>query len=108
MNNMRKLMEAIEEAGGPYSIANDDAEMAIARVAQALAKDAVEQAAGVYDEEGDGEGRFRTGAQNKQEYVNIAAKKFLSPDYKRDIIHALQQEFDEAVADELHNYNERR
>ncbi len=107
---MRKLMEAIEQINDEvvnYSVANTDAEMAITQIAIALAKDAVEQAGGVWDEEGDGEGKFRTGAQSRDEYVNIAARKFLSKDYQRDIMHALVTDFKEAVEDELDNYNKR-
>lgn len=122
MNDIRKLMETLNniEEGDMWphdepfpkkptphgTIANDDAELYIARVAQALAKDAVEQAAGVYDEEGDGEGKFATGAKNVQQYVRIAAPRFLTKDYKKAIIQALQQEFDDAVQAELRNYGE--
>lgn len=90
------------------TIANDDAELFIARAAQALAKDAVEQAEGVYNDEGDGEGKFATGAKNVNQYVQIAAPRFLTKDYKKAIIQAFQREFDEAVQEELRNYNERR
>ncbi len=123
MNDMRKLIEAVEKLDEdmwpddkPFpkkptphtTIANDDAELYIARAAQALAADAVEQAAGVYDDEGDGEGRFATGAKNQAQYVAIAAPRFLTKDYKKAIIQAFQREFDEAVKEELRKYNERR
>jgi len=106
------IEENVELIGDPdqrtYSVANAEAELALTRTAQALAKDAVEQAAGVYDEEGPGEGKFATGAKNRHQYVHIAAPKFLDGEYSRSIIAYLKEKFDAAVKQELHNYDENR
>lgn len=119
MNDMRKLMEAIdniEEADvhpseehwphdKPYpktppvsaDLANDKVDAFLERAAQALAQDAIQQAAGVYDEEGPGEGKFATGAQTQDEYVRIAAKRFLDKDYKKAILVNFQKHYAEWV-----------
>ena len=78
-------------------LANPDVERYIESAAAALAKDAIVQAAGVYDEEGPGEGKFATGAQSQDEYVRIAAARFLDKDYKKAIIVNFQQQFDEYI-----------
>ena len=100
--------EGLEEDTQTYSIANDDVELALTRAAQALAKDAVDLAAEVWDEEGDAEGWMRTGAQNRHQYVQIAAQDFLDKEYKRSIIAYLEDKFDDAIKQELQDYNERR
>ncbi|MHA1290323.1 MAG: hypothetical protein ACTSPB_23315 [Candidatus Thorarchaeota archaeon] len=119
MNEMRKLMEAIdaiEEADvhpsddrwphdKPYpktppvsaDLANDRVDGFLERAAQALAQDAIQQSAGVYDEEGPGEGKFATGAQSQDEYVRIAAKRFLDKDYKKAILVNFQKHYIEWV-----------
>lgn len=78
-------------------LANADVENHIERAAMALAKDAIVQAAGVYDEEGPGKGKFATGAQSQDEYVRIAAVRFLDKDYKKAILVNFQQQFEEYV-----------
>ena len=74
-------------------LANDAVDGHLERAAQALAKDAIQQAAGVYDEEGPGEGKFATGAQSQDEYVRIAAKRFLDKDYKKAILVNFQKHY---------------
>lgn len=104
--------EDVEVIGDPdqptYSIANDDVELFLTRAAQALAQDAVEQAGGVYDEEGPGEGNFATGAQNRHQYIEIAAKKFLDQEYQKSIMKYLATEFDQAVKNAINDYHENR
>ncbi len=78
-------------------LANADVENFIEKAAMALAKDAIVQAAGVYDEEGPGEGKFATGAKSRDEYVRIAAHRFLDKDYKKAILVNFQQQFSEYV-----------
>ncbi len=112
MNEMRKLMEALEtinddmwphdepfpkKPGASGDLASPDVERHIESAAAALAKDAIEQAAGVYDEEGPGEGKFATGAQNQDEYVRIAARRFLDKDYKKAILAEFEKQFDEYI-----------
>ena len=77
-------------------------------LARDLAEEAIENAAGVWDEEGDGTGRFATGAQNQAQYVMTAAPRYLTKEYKKTIIVELQRMFDEAVQRELRNYHENR
>lgn len=77
-------------------------------LAKDLAEEAIENAAGVWDEEGDGEGKFATGAQNQAQYVEIAARRYLTKEYKKTIVVELQRMFDEAVQREMRNYHENR
>jgi len=96
MNEMRKLMEAVEkldEADVWYGIANDEVEKHVAEAAKALAKDAVLQSAGVYDEEGPG----RSGAQSGRDYIRYAAPKFLDDEVKTSVIKEFERYFDEYV-----------
>jgi len=119
MNEMRKLMEAVEHLeeadvhpsadhwphDKPYpktppvsaDLANADVENHLERAAMALARDAIVQAEGVYDEEGPGEGKFATGAKTQDEYVRIAAHRFLTKEYKKTILVNFQQQFNEYV-----------
>jgi len=98
MNDMRKLMETLEAIEAPVlSIENDEAEEHLDALAKSLAKDAVQQAAGVWDEEGREMGGYDTGAKSGAEYVKIAAPGFLDDEYKRSIMAALQQRFDDYV-----------
>ena len=69
--------------------------------AQWLAKEAIELAGEVYDSEGPGEGKFATGAKSRDEYVRIAAPRFLDKDYKKAVIIAFQTAFDEAVSEQI-------
>ena len=69
--------------------------------AQWLAKEAIELAGEVYDSEGPGEGKFATGAESRDEYVRIAAPRFLDKDYKKAVILAFQEAFDEAVSEQI-------
>ena len=100
MNEMRKLMETIEELEESpiLDVGNAEVEQHISAAAKALAKDAVLQSSGVWDEEGDGEGRFKTGAQSGKEYISIAAPRFLDDEYKGAIMREFEKEFNEHVA----------
>lgn len=99
MNDMRKLMEAVEQLNEYSSVANDEVEEHLKQAAKALAKDAVIQASGVWDEEGDApEGsKFHTGAKTGAEYIRAAAPKFLTDEYKKEIMAEFEQHFDEFV-----------
>jgi hypothetical protein len=105
MNEMRKLMEAVNEAQ-VLSVENDEVEQHLDAAAKALAKDAVLQASGVWDEEGDGSGRFHTGAQSGKEYISAAAPRFLDDEYKGSIMAAFQNSFDNYVQYFLEYVNE--
>jgi len=98
MNEMRKLIEAVEKLDEAYGIANDEVEQHIEEAAKALAKDAVLQAVGVWNEEGDGEGRFQTDARNAKEYVSIAAPRFLDDEYKQEIMDQFEEYFHQYVS----------
>lgn len=101
-------MEAVEnlDETPTLDIANAEVEQYISDAAKALAKDAVLQASGVWDEEGDGEGRFKTGAQSGKEYISIAAPRFLDDEYKGAIMREFEKEFNEHVAYFLEYVNE--
>ena len=118
MNEMRKLMEALETINDdmwphdkpfpkkpPISdvISTEAGQMEAYLEAAAgwMAAEAIELAGEVYDEEGPGEGRFTTGAKTREEYVNIAARRFLTKDVKKAVIVNFQKLFDEAVAEQL-------
>jgi hypothetical protein len=100
MNDMRKLMEAVEtlDEAPTLDVGNSEVEQHISEAAKALAKEAVQQAAGVWEDEGDGEGKFYTGAKSGKEYVSIAAPRFLDDEYKGAIMAEFEREF--------HNYVE--
>lgn len=98
MSDIRKLMEKLEKIEEGYSIANDEVEQHIEEAAKALAKDAVLQALGVWNEEGDGEGRFQTDAKNAKEYISIAAPRFLDDEYKDSIMEQFEEYFHQYVS----------
>lgn len=98
-------VEVIGEAGG---IDNDEVERHLVQAAHALAKDAVKQSVGVYDEEGPGTGKFASGAQNVHQYVEWAAPRFLSPDYQKDIMYDFIEMYADAVRMALQDYSENR
>ncbi len=109
MNDMRKLMEAVEQIGEApvlVGIENDEVEEHLDAAAKALAKDAVLQASGVWDEEGRDEGGYDTGAKTGKEYVSIAAPRFLDNEYKGSIMAAFQNSFDNYVQHFLEYVNE--
>lgn len=95
MNDIRKLIETIEEA--LQGTANDEVSAHLEAAAKALAKDAVQQAAGVWEEEGDGEGKFKTGATTGREYVRIAAPRFLDKEVKNAVMTEFTEYFHEYV-----------
>lgn len=99
MNEMRKLMEAIERLNEAniLSVENDEVEKHLDAAAKALAKDAVLQASGVWDEEGRDEGGYDTGAKSGKEYVSIAAPRFLDDEYKSSIMNSFENSFDNYV-----------
>ena len=89
-------------------INNDEVTQLIGEAAKALAKDAVELAAGVWDDEGDGEGRFSTGAKTGREYVSIAAPRFLTKDVKKAVLAEFEAQFNEYVTYFLEYVNKER
>lgn len=100
MNDMRKLMETaakLDEEGFYTSVENDEAEQHLEAAAKAIAKDAVLQAAGVWDEEGREMGGYDTGAKTGKEYVRHAAPKFLDDEYKGVICKAFEGYFQQYV-----------
>ena len=99
MNDMRKLMEAVDAINEApiLSVENEEVEQHLDAAAKALAKDAVLQASGVWDEEGRDEGGYDTGAKTGKEYVNLAAPGFLDDEYKKSIMASFQNSFNEHV-----------
>ncbi len=89
-------------------INNDEVTELIGEAAKALAKDAVELAAGVWDDEGDGEGKFQTGATTGREYVSIAAPRFLTKDVKKAVLAEFEAQFNEYVTYFLEYVNKER
>ena len=92
----------------PGDINNDEVTKHVGEAAKALAKDAVELAAGVWDDEGDGEGEFATGATSGREYVSIAAPRFLTKDVKKAILAEFEEQFDDYVKYFLEYVNKER
>jgi len=101
-------MEAVEGLGDEpiLSVENDEVEKHLDAAAKALAKDAVLQASGVWDEEGRDEGGYDTGAKSGKEYVSMAAPRFLDDEYKGSIMRAFQNSFDNYVQHFLEYVNE--
>lgn len=87
-------METAAKLDEGYSgINNDDVERHIELAAKALAKDAVLQAAGVWDEEGRDELGYDTGAKTGKEYIKIAAPGFLDEGYKAELMAHFDKNF---------------
>ena len=103
-----EAVEKLDEAPYTYGIANDEVELYLVRAAQALAKDAIEQAVGVYNEEGPGERKFASGAQNVHQYVHWAAPRFFDKEYQRSLMAEFREMYEDAVDTELRNYDENR
>jgi hypothetical protein len=118
MNEIRKLMEALETINDdmwphdkpfpkkpPVSPGLDTGpgqmEAYLEASAQWLAQEAIELAGEVYDEEGPGKGKFATGATTREEYIAYAAPRFLTKDYKKEVIVAFQTAFDEAISEQI-------
>ena len=102
-DDFEESIEMIDE-----SVDNQEVELHLVRAADALARDAVKQAVGVYTEEGPGTGKFRSGAQNVHQYVEWAAPRFLSPDYQKDIMEVFVDLYKDAVRQALQDYSENR
>ena len=95
--------------GASGDINNDEVTQLIGEAAKALAKEAVELSAGVWDDEGDAESdQFRTGATTGREYVSIAAPRFLTKDVKKAVLAEFEAQFNEYVTYFLEYVNKER
>ena len=100
MNDFRKLMEAldtIEES--QTAIFSDNIDGHLLQAAQAMAKEAVELSAEVFDEEGGG----RTGITSREQYIVVSSKGFLDASVKQELVDAFEEYYKEAVEEEIEN-----